>query len=306
MAKITELERFRGCLLGLAAGDAVGTSVEFKPRGSFAPVTDMGGGGPFGLQAGQWTDDTSMALCLATSLVEMNGFDAADQMQRYCRWMEQGYLSSTGECFDIGNTVSQALRQYRRSNDPFSGSTHPQSAGNGCLMRLAPVPMFYFPDREQMLHFCGESSRTTHGATECIDASRLFGEMLRLALAGADKPEILLSGLEVEAVSIQAIARGAYQQKGREQVRGTGYVVESLDAALWCFWNTDSFEEAILAATNLGDDADTTAAIVGQVAGAYYGESGIPANWLEKLAMRTEITQLADRLYQASAADPKS
>ena len=122
--------------------------------------------------------------------------------------------------------------------------------------------------------------------------------MLRLALAGAEKPEILLgSGLEVESASIQAIARGAYQPKSREQVRGTGYVVESLEAALWCFWNTESFEEAILAATNLGDDADTTAAIAGQVAGAYYGESGIPTDWLAKLTMRSEITQLADWLY---------
>ena len=154
MAKITATERFRGCLLGLAAGDAVGTTVEFKPRGSFSPVTDMVGGGPFGLQAGQWTDDTSMALCLAMSLLERGEFDAADQMERYCRWMEQGYLSSTGECFDIGNTVSQALRQYRRSGKPFSGSTNPRSAGNGCLMRLAPVPMFYFSDREQVLKFC--------------------------------------------------------------------------------------------------------------------------------------------------------
>ena len=131
--------------------------------------------------------------------------------------------------------------------------------------------------------------------------------MLRLALAGADKPEILQGDPELaESAEIQAIARGAYQQKSRDQVRGTGYVVESLESALWCFWNTESFEEAILAATNLGDDADTTAAIVGQVAGAYYGESGIPAGWLEKLAMRTEIAQLADRLHQASAADPKS
>lgn len=296
---ITPRERFRGCLLGLAAGDAVGTTVEFKPRGSFAPVTDMVGVGPFGLQPGEWTDDTSMALCLATSLVEKSGFDANDQMQRYCRWWEQGYLSSTGACFDIGGTVSQALRQYQRTGNPFSGSQNPRSAGNGCLMRLAPVPMFYYSDRAQLLHFCGESSRTTHGAAECMDASRLFGDMLRLALSGAEKAEILRGDSEiVESASIQAIASGAYQQKSRDEIRGTGYVVDSLEAALWCFWITDSFESAVLMATNLGDDADTTAAIAGQVAGAYYGESGIPATWLERLTMRAEITQLADRLRQ--------
>lgn len=294
-------ERFRGCLLGLAAGDAVGTTVEFQQRGSFPPVTDMVGGGPFNLEPGQWTDDTSMALCLATSLVEMGGFDPADQMSRYYNWYENGYLSSTGTCFDIGNTVSQALQQYKISGNPFSGSTHPRSAGNGCLMRLAPVPMFYYPDRDRVLHFSGESSRTTHGAAECVDASRLFGEMLFRALAGSSKTDILFDrDLEIVfAPSIQAIAAGAYRDTTIDEVRGTGYVVDSLEAALWCFWTTDTYEQAILAAANLGDDADTTAAICGQIAGAYYGESGIPTHWLKQLTMRDEIAELADRLAAA-------
>ncbi len=295
---MSSLERFRGCLLGLAVGDAVGTTVEFRQRGSFSPVTDMSGGGPFDLQPGQWTDDTSMALCLATSLVEAGGFDAVDQMNRYCNWQENGYLSSTGKCFDIGHTVSQALSQYRRSGNPFSGSTHPRSAGNGCLMRLAPIPMFYFPDRDRILQFSGESSRTTHGAAECIDASRLFGDMLYRALSGANKTEILFGSLPeiVGSSSIQAIAQGAYRSKSIDEIRGTGYVVESLEAALWCFWTTDTYEQAVLQAANLGDDADTTAAICGQIAGAYYGVSRIPDRWLEQLTMRNEITELADRL----------
>lgn len=297
-------ERFRGCLLGLATGDAVGTTVEFCRRGSFPPVTDMVGGGPFQLKPGQWTDDTSMALCLATSLIQVGSFDALDQMNRYCSWHEQGYLSSTGHCFDIGNTVTQALSQYKCSGNPFSGSTHPKSAGNGCLMRLAPIPMFYFPDRDRILHFSGESSRTTHGAAECIDASRLFGDILFRALSGDNKTELLL-GSDPETItsaSIQSIAGGAYQNKGINDIRGTGYVVESLEAALWCFWTTETYEQAILAATNLGDDADTTAAICGQVAGAYYGESGIPPHWLKHLTMREEITELADQLQAATAS----
>src|SRR5262245_42378578 len=113
--------RFRGCLLGLAVGDAVGTTVEFCPRGTFEPLVDMVGGGPFGLRPGQWTDDTSMALCLATSLVERGGFDAEDQMNRYCRWAEEGYLSSTGVCFDLGTTVAHALQRYRRDGRPYAG-----------------------------------------------------------------------------------------------------------------------------------------------------------------------------------------
>lgn len=297
-------QRFWGCLLGLAVGDAVGTTVEFQYRGSFPLMTDMIGGGPFHLQPGQWTDDTSMALCLATSLVEKGTFDAVDQMNRYCQWRENGYLSSTGTCFDIGITTSQALTQYQISGNPFSGSTNPRSAGNGCLMRLAPIPMFYFPEVDRILHFSGESSRTTHGAAECIEASRLLGEILFRTLSGANKIEVLLKH-NLEAISsptIQAIARGEYQNKSVDEIRGTGYVVNSLEAALWCFWTTETYEQAILAAANLGDDADTTAAICGQVAGAFYGESAIPPHWLEQLTMRAEITDLADQLHLANPA----
>jgi ADP-ribosyl-[dinitrogen reductase] hydrolase len=122
--------------------------LEFMPRGSFTPLTDMIGGGPFGLQPGQWTDDTSMALCLAASLIERRGFDPDDQMQRYVYWWREGYLSSTGACFDIGNTTADALRRYQQTGDPMAGSTDPYSAGNGCLMRLAPIPMAYCADIE--------------------------------------------------------------------------------------------------------------------------------------------------------------
>lgn len=296
-------DRFRGCLLGLAVGDAVGTTVEFQRRGSFEPLTDMVGGGPFGLEPGQWTDDTSMALCLATSLIECGGFDPIDQMNRYCDWHEHGYLSSNGRCFDIGGTVSAALRAYRRSGDPFSGQTDPRSAGNGCLMRLAPVPMFFHRDAEEALHYCGESARTTHGAVECIDACQLLGDILLRALAGTDKVEVLsASNVPVQSESLRAIAEGWYRVKLASQIRGTGYVVDCLEAALWCFLTTDSFEAAILAAANLGDDADTTAAVCGQIAGAHYGESGIPPRWLERLTMRDEIGDLAEQLL--SAADP--
>ena len=293
----TDLNRFRGCLLGLAVGDAVGTTVEFQARGSFPPVTDMMGGGPFNLNAGQWTDDTSMALCLADSLLAKDGFDPKDQMDRYWRWYQEGYLSSTGRCFDIGNTVRSALEQYHRTGDPWSGSTSPQAAGNGSLMRLAPIPMFYYPDLEKMIHFAGESSRTTHGALECIEACRLFAEMLFRAFAGSSKNEILFNSMgKISAPKIMEISRGSYTQKTINEIHGTGYVVDSLEAALWCFHHSNVFEEAILQAANLGDDADTTAAICGQIAGAYYGETGIPATWLDKLSMRTEITNFADKL----------
>ena len=296
-------DRYRGCLLGLAVGDAVGTAVEFQPRGSFAPLTDMLGGGPFALQPGQWTDDTSMALCLAASLLDADGFDAEDQLRRYLRWRDEGYMSSNGRCFDIGRTVDDALRRYEESGEVLAGSTHPRAAGNGCIMRLAPVPMFFGGDREQAVHYAAESSRTTHGAAECLDACRLLAAMLCEAFDGADKDALLLGqeGLRLSEPAIAALAEGAYFDKPVETIRGSGYVVECLEAALWCFHHTDSFEAAVLTAANLGDDADTTAAVCGQLAGAYYGIEGIPARWLQKLAARSMIEQMAMALDRGDA-----
>jgi ADP-ribosyl-[dinitrogen reductase] hydrolase len=240
-----------------------------------------------------------MALCLATSLMEKAKFDPKDQMDRYCRWRKEGYLSSNGRCFDIGNTVAAALNRYLKTDDSFAGSTDPGSAGNGSIMRLAPVPMFYYPDLAAVIRYSAESSRTTHGAPECVDACRLLAGIIFRALSGLAKEDVLFD----ESDSFQGepkitlIARGNYRQKPVTEIHGTGYVVQSLEAALWCFLHSDTFESAILKAANLGDDADTTAAICGQVAGAYYGESGIPAKWLDRLVMRQEITKLADHLY---------
>ncbi len=269
------------------------------PRGSFPPVIDMTGGGPFNLPAGAWTDDTSMALCLATSLLEKGGFDARDQMERYWRWYREGYLSSTGKCFDIGNTTRAALQRFKETGESYCGSTNPNMAGNGSIMRLAPVVLFYYPDIQQISKYSADSSRTTHAAPECVQACQLLGNILYRALKGDVKDEVLL-GDQMETYTcpgIKEIARGSYQTKQVSSIHGSGYVVDSLEAALWCFWSTGSFEEAILKAANLGDDADTTAAICGQVAGAFYGESGIPLHWLERLVMRQEIKHLAKDLY---------
>lgn len=300
----TELERYRGALLGLAAGDAVGTTLEFRPPGSFEPLEDMVGGGPFGLEPGQWTDDTSMALCLAASLVDCRGFDARDQMNRYCDWASDGYMSSNGECFDIGNTVSGALRRYEHTDEPFAGSTDPRSAGNGSLMRLAPVVLFYHPDSDACVRYAGESSRTTHGAPEAVDACRIFARILSSALDGHSKPEVLAPATPSSASErLRSIAAGAYRGQPAHQIRGTGYVVDSLEAALWCFERTNSFRDAVLAAANLGDDADTTAAICGQVAGAFYGSGGIPESWTNLVVMRDEIVELADGLHRGAASE---
>ncbi len=300
------IERFRGCLLGLAAGDALGTTLEFKPPGSFPPLTGMVGGGPFGLQPGQWTDDTSMALCLAESLLECGGFDPADQMQRYLRWRREGHLSATGACFDIGNTISAALSRYERTRQPYCGSQDPYTAGNGSLMRLAPVPMYYARQPELAMQKSGESSLTTHGLQVTTDACRYFGGLLVGALSGVSK-QILLSEAYAPLTGywqahplhpeIQAVAAGSFKHKMPPDLRGDGYVVHSLEAALWAVHHSRSFEHGALLAVNLGEDADTTGAIYGQLAGALYGEAGIPAAWRDLLALKDDIRSFAEKLY---------
>ena len=305
MIEITTQDRFRGCILGLAAGDALGTTLEFKSPGTFEPIDDMIGGGPFGLRAGQWTDDTSMALCLATSLIECDGFDAMDQMRRYVRWRDEGYLSSTGYCFDIGNTVSGALDRFRRTGDPYSGSSAPYSAGNGSLMRLAPVPMYFAGDAEEAIDRSADSSRTTHQAAEAVDACRYFAGLLVGALHGEDKRTLLSAGYcpirglwdRVPLVDrIATVADGSFKEREPPEIWGSGYVVKSLEAALWAFHKTHDFRGGALLAANLGDDADTTAAIYGQIAGAHYGAKAIPAEWRDRIMMAEEIAMMADAM----------
>ncbi|MFA9478220.1 ADP-ribosylglycohydrolase family protein [Phycisphaerales bacterium AB-hyl4] len=303
------LDRYRGCLMGLAVGDAVGTSVEFARPGSFEPVTVMIGGGPFELEPGEWTDDTSMALCLAESLLECQGFDAADQMRRYVQWWRKGYLSSTGRCFDIGNTVRTALGAFERTGEPFSGLTDRYSAGNGSIMRLAPVPMYFVSEPIRAIELAGESSRTTHGTQVCIDACRYLAVLLVGALHGVDKDELLseryspVSGYWDKhplVPEIDAIACGSFKGKQPPEIVGSGYVVKSLEAALWAFHYGTDFRDGCLRAVNLGDDADTTAAVYGQLAGACYGASGIPSAWREQVAMVEYIIEQAERLAQGA------
>lgn len=306
-------DRYRGAILGLAVGDALGTTLEFKAPGTFKPITDMLGGGPFGLEPGQWTDDTSMALCLAESLIEKRGFDPKDQMDRYCRWWREGYLSSTGACFDIGVTVSKSLESYLRSGQPFAGSTDPFAAGNGSLMRLAPVPLAFRRNIDLAIHNAGESSRTTHAAPTTVAACRYFAGLLLGALEGRSKEQLLSSFFHPAPDSdhwhrqplppeIAEIASGSFKLKEPPEIKGSGFVVRSLEAALWAFDRSDSFREGALRAVNLGDDADTTGAIYGQLAGAYYGVNAIPQEWIERLALRELISEKAAALFDFSNA----
>lgn len=306
------LERYKGCFLGLAVGDALGTTLEFKKPGSFKPIKDIVGGGPFRLQAGQWTDDTSMALCLAESLINRNTFDLKDQLIRYCQWYEKGYLSSTGQCFDIGQTTRMALDEFKKTRNPYSGSTDPLTAGNGSIMRIAPVPLRYATNPREAIFKAGESSKTTHGAKEAVDACRYMAGIIVGTLQGVTKDRLLspsyspIPNLWKQAPlapKIALIANGSFKKRNPPDIQGTGYVVSALEAALWAFYKTNSFKEGALLAVNLGNDADTTGAIYGQIAGAFYGLHNIPAAWIFKLSHKELIEDYAQKLYELATYD---
>lgn len=304
------IERYRGSLLGLAIGDALGAPMEFHVPGIIGPITDFMDNDVFHIPAGYWTDDTSNALCLADSLIKSDGFDPIDQLKRYVRWYKEGYLSCNGRCFDIGNTMRGSLIKFLETGEPFCGPTDYHSAGNGSLMRLAPVPLFYANNPYDAIKYAGLSSRTTHGAQEAVDACRYYASLILGALRGASKDDLLSSRYQIvpgiwekEPLSpkIDEIAAGSFKAKSPPEIKSSGYVVKSMEAALWAFYNSSTFEEGALLAVNLGGDADTTGAIYGQLAGAYYGEKGIPQRWRNKVARRDIIICFAEKLYDKAS-----
>ena len=303
--KLVSFSQLEGCLLGLAVGDALGCTLEFKKPGTFEPITTIVGGGVHKLKAGQWTDDTSLALCLAQSLIDCKGFDAKDQMQKYCKWDEEGYMSSTGECFDIGNTTLNALNKFRETGEPYAGSADEKSAGNGSIMRLAPIPMYYSNNPEDALKYATLSSKTTHANIMCVDACRYMAGIIVGLLNGENK-ETALSTLyspvknyfeeEPLCAVIQEIASGSFKTKQPPEIIGTGFVVKSLEAALWAFYTTDNFKDGALKAVNLGNDADTTGAVYGQIAGAC---NDIPQEWIDIICMKERIVEISNQLFHS-------
>lgn len=287
-------DRAVGCLLGLATGDALGTTLEFSTRDAGPPLTDLIGGGPFQLPAGTWTDDTSMALALADTLDLCGYLDPVDLMGRFVNWWRLGEYSATGECFDIGVTTRVALAKFEDDGDPIAGSIDPNSAGNGSLMRLAPVAIWGVRAGEKAMREAARlQSATTHGAPQCLAACKGYASILRAAILGAPFDEAVAAAAYVPDETIGPILAGSWKGKSRDAIQSTGYVAHSLEAALWCIDRTCSYRDAVLLAANLGDDADTTAAITGQFAGALYGAAGIPAEWRRKLAWHEDIVAKA-------------
>ena len=287
-------DRLLGSFLGLAIGDAVGTTVEFRARDTFEPVTDMVGKGPFNLPAGYFTDDTSMALCLAESLIEYPLLDRNDLLSRFSKWYREGVNSPTGRCFDIGTTTRSAIVNWEETGSVLN-NTGSWDAGNGSIMRLAPAVIKHYDDRDRAIATAIMQGETTHGSVEASDSCDLLARIILTAYVTDDKNAVLnVDAQDGWADSVKNILNTL--DVSRDEVKSSGYVIHTLHAALWCFKNTDNFRDAILLATNLGEDADTVAAVTGQIAGAFYGISGIPIMWLDKLYETGRFIELVDEL----------
>jgi len=296
------LDRAKGCLIGLAIGDALGAPVEFGSYGSFEPVVGFRDGGPFNLKAGQWTDDTSQALCLADSILSNKGFSQGDFLNRMINWKEYGHNSSTGECFDIGIGTAHALQSY--------GSTgkvplNTNSGGNGNIMRLAPVAIAFFRDNYKTQEIASLSSLTTHGHISALTCADFLSVMLRSYIVSSDcEGDITYNcqtndeayEIDLCSVTLERIANAVTSEES-EWHNVSGYSTDTLCAALYCFFNTESFEECVLAAVNLGGDADSVGAVAGQIAGAYYGLSDIPQRFIDGLQDSDKFLNLAEQLF---------
>ena len=303
-------DRCRGCFIGGAIGDALGSAVEFMAPGTFPPITCYRSGGPHSLTAGQWTDDTSLALALADSIGK-KGWDINDQIQRYVEWWQTGKYSVNGQCFDIGCITRSALERYtgldgfEKCAVRFCADSNPSSSGNGSIMRLSPVPIKYadlYPNDIQRLGTLGaESSTTTHASNQCVSACLYMTVVLAALIQGESRETVLDPEWDVlnqiaEDLDplILKVAKGSF--RNNKNIKGSGWVVESLEAALWAFHDAKDFEEAVLKAVNLGDDADTTGAVCGQFAGAYWGESGIPESLRSGLDRQDMIEEALNSL----------
>jgi ADP-ribosylglycohydrolase len=302
-AAVSPRERFRGALVGLATGDALAVPAQGFEAGTFTPVTEPAGGGEFDLPPGAWTDDTAMALCLADSLIACKRFEPRDQVERFSRWQQKGYLSATGRCFGISSGTARALAAAQWRRQLFPGSHDPQQLDPEPLVRVAPAVMFSIDSRVRAMSLAGDAARVTCQAPLVIDACRAFAAMLYGALSGRPRNEVLApqdgpQGLDIAAFRprIRSLLRARYRDKAQAQIRAGDSVTDTLEAALWAFDRSASFRDGALLVANLGGRCDVAAAVYGQLAGAYYGVREIPAEWQRAIARLDVIIAFADQL----------
>ena len=282
MEDVLNIDKSIGMFLGLAIGDALGAPLEFK---SASPadklLTKYTTGGAHNVSIGEWTDDTSMALAMAKSLIEKQTFDADDIMQKFCNWYFKGEYSTRGKCFDIGGTVAVALRSYSKTLDsddylqPYRGRTGVDTSGNGALMRMAPVIMVA-KNPFHAMQLATQQTLLTHGSNLCVEYSLMLAEELYHGYP-ITRFESYKLPLDIEI----------------NKVMSGGFVKETYEAAWWAFSTTNSFEDCIIKAVNRGHDADTTGAVAGMIAGRYYGDSKIPSYFKDNLMWYDELFQTA-------------
>lgn len=309
--------RFQGALLGLAVGDAVAAATQFGRPGRFAPVGDMLGGGPFELPRGGWSDDTAMALCLAESLLECEGFDARDQVNRYRLWQQQGHLSATGHCVGITGATSRALALAQWRRQAFSGTHDPQAQDPEALSRVVAVSLYFFGRGAVVAsEHAAEAARTTCQAPVVLGACRALAAALHEALCGRTREAVRAAiGTTTTEAAVAVPARAPPSAPAPAPAAASAPALVSapgavpggalvpghsasaaLAAAADVFARARNFREAVLAAANLGGNSDVMAAVCGALAGAHFGAGAIPAAWRKGLLQEEMIESFADRL----------
>ena len=299
------VDRFTGCLLGLACGDALGATLEFlsrdEIRARYGRLREMVGGGWLRLAPGEVTDDTQMATCIAQSIVAVGDFDPEDIARRFVAWLQSNPK-------DIGTTTRRALAyldrglSWQEAGERTYREAGGQGIGNGGVMRCAPVGLFRYHDLSRLITDTRTSSAITHADPLAQWAAVAVNVALRELLLHGQGPDFLdrvAAVIEERAVS-QAIRAIPYLAES--EVRSTGYALHTMQTALWALVHHGTYEEAVVAAVNFGDDADTSGAVTGALAGAREGESAIPARWLAALQPREDLRTLATALYQRTAA----
>ena len=279
-------KQFEGCLYGAIVGDALGAPYEFKDRGSYKATLQYNTGGSFNLKKGEWTDDTSMALCAMWSIIESKKVDYNDLMDKWNKWYREGYMSSRDICYDIGMTTSRSLMLYVHTKELFSGPSHPRFSGNGGIMRFAPIAVYcHSKNKEEQLKLGEDYSSLTHPSPICKYSARLLMKILQTIFDNPKmtKKEIIDSVYKDDLTDeMKEIIIGALSKK-QEDIRTSGFVVHSLEAALFAFIKTNTFIDGLYMIINMGEDTDTVGAIYGQIAGAYYGIDGIDKYYIENL-----------------------
>lgn len=301
------LNRIKAVMLGHAIGDALGVPVEFRSRESLNkyPVIDMVGFGTHNVPAGTWSDDTSMSLCALSSL--LNGaIDYDDIMRNFGKWCYDGEFTTDGVVFDIGNTCSMAIDNYFYDKMSVNncGLASVNSNGNGSLMRIHPFVLYAYytgiKDEKEFVNMIANASALTHAHKCSIDGCVIYAYVLRELLNNPDKSSVH-KGIDC-ARSVRPfgcyydrVFSGEMETLNRKNIKSSGYVVDSLEAAIWCLLTTDSYAECVLRAVNLGGDTDTIAAIAGGLAGALYGLDAIPANWVDGLRKKESIEEMCNK-----------